>query len=149
PLALSIFEQALRRDPGHPEALRQLAELDLKRNLLRRGTELARRLSAVPGWEARGHWLLAQLLLKQFDPDAAAASFARVLVYAPTAQAVAAPPAVVRKHSARAWLRAGQAGAAHEALGPVLASGPDAEASWLESRAFLQQGDVERARAAL
>lgn len=61
--------------------------------------------------------------------------------------APAKPPS--EKAAARAALAAGRADQAISELRSILAQGPDREASWLLSRAFLQKRDVAAARSAI
>jgi hypothetical protein len=62
----------------------------------------------------------------------------------------AAPsPAELHKQAARAHLTAGHPREARDELAAVLTTGPDAEASWLLSRALLQESDIPGASAAL
>ena len=60
-----------------------------------------------------------------------------------------ASPAQTKKSAARTELAAGQTDRALADLQSLLAQGPDREASWLVSRAFLQRRDIAAARSAL
>jgi hypothetical protein len=64
------------------------------------------------------------------------------------AQRPALSPVALHKQAARAHLAAGRPQEARDELTAVLAEGPDPEASWLLSRALLQESDIPGATAA-
>src|SRR5262249_44931504 len=72
----------------------------------------------------------------------------KALGRAPAARSDVPAPAVSRKDLARALLQAGRPAEARQQLEIVLRAGTDDEASWLLSRAFLQEGARARALAA-
>jgi tetratricopeptide (TPR) repeat protein len=147
--AWDTFEMAHRADPNHPETLVELGRLMAQNDRLEEALPLARRLAQVPGWEARGQLILGILLEQQNDPAAAAESIGRALQHDPELKGAASKPTGVRKLLARTLLETGRPAEAKDQLRTVLASGPDNEASWLLSRALLQEGSMADAGKAL
>jgi hypothetical protein len=76
-------------------------------------------------------------------------ALARIGRAGPDPGAAADSPRALLAESVRRSLSAGEAREALDQLRPWLSSGPDPEASWLLSRALLQQGDVAGASRAL
>ena len=147
---VEVWEQGLKANPDHPETLDALIPVYLEDELFQAAAEAASRLAknpqwrdraadrvasnpACPGRSGRGHRLLARVFQQ------------------PAGRSLATPPG--RWSLPRAWLasclpRAGPPKRDHQ-LQTVLAQGPDPEASWLSSRAFLQEGTMAEALAAL
>ncbi len=120
--------------------------------------ELARRVAAElakrPGWEARGDLMLGRLALEDDDPATAVAALRRALDRDPAVRdddelfdTSTRPRA--RILLARALLETSQPVPASDVLTAFLTEGPDAEGSWLLSRAQLQAGKLAGAAAAL
>src|SRR5262249_29956528 len=114
-----------------------------------RAALLAARLAHRPGWEVRGDLLLGVLRIELNDPFGAAEAMQKALRRDPTLQAAPGKADSFRKLQARVLLRTERPGEARALLRTVLATGPDPEASWLLSRAALQDGDVDGVKAAL
>lgn len=142
--------RALRLDPGHPESLLELVRLDRRSDRLSEAGERAARLAERPRWEARGLVLLGLVRLGQQDPAAAARSFRSALTRDPALVGVEeGSPDEVRKWLVESLLRTGEPAEARTHLDVLLTARPgDAEASWLLSRAALQQHDPAAAAAA-
>jgi tetratricopeptide (TPR) repeat protein len=136
-------------DQVRPELLSEMARILSANDKLAEAAAIAERLARRPGWEARGSAILGLLRSRQADPAGAAAMLQRALRLDPKLEGVPFPPAAVRKLLAGDLLRLGRPGEAREPLRAALAAGPDPEASWLLSRALLQQGDAAGAAAAL
>ena len=129
--------------------LQELARLYLAKGRFSEGTELANRLATRPGWEAQSSFLLGQFKLEQDDPAGAAKYLRRALELDPAARVTSDPPARYNKLLAKALLRTGQPSEAVRLLHNVLTASGDAEASWLLSRSYLQEGSVGAASTAL
>jgi len=147
-LAISTLELARQKDPDHPETLFELARLYEKSGRIEAATRLAERLSKRPGWEARGEVVLGLLLGTEHDPVGSATALDHALRLDPTLAGSATSPAAVRKLLARSLLQTRRPAEARRSLEAVLAEGTDPEATWLLSRAFLQEGDTGAAGAA-
>jgi tetratricopeptide (TPR) repeat protein len=147
--ALECWQRGLGLDPGHPESLAGCARSCLRTKDLAGAARYAEELAARPGWEARGELLLGVAESERGDTASAAAALGRALARDPAAAAAPDQPSSFRHLLARALLRVGKPAEAVPSLKAILASGPDAEASWLLSRAFLQAGGLEEATLAL
>jgi tetratricopeptide (TPR) repeat protein len=137
--ARQVWLKALALNPAHEETLEQLVISSTAQNRLAEAAQFAEGLSNQPGWELRGELDWGTLLSELGDPTAAASILRRALAR-PEAQSLA-PTALARyrKLLARKLLETGRPGEASAALSTVLGQGPDPEASWLKSRAALQQ----------
>lgn len=109
----------------------------------------AGRLGKQPGWEARASMILGLALVGDDDFSRAAEVFRAALLKNPKAPDAAPDPLAIRKLIARTFLVVDRPAEALPELKLVLARGPDAEASWLLSRALLRMGDADQARRAL
>jgi tetratricopeptide (TPR) repeat protein len=147
--AFECWEQGLRLDPGHTEILAGFARLLLETRQFADAASFARRLAAHPGWEVRGDLLLGVAEYERGDLAGAAEALGRALSCDPKAAGVADRPATFRRQLARALLCSGKPDGAIPPLMGILASGPDPEASWLLSRAYLQAGSLDEATDAL
>jgi tetratricopeptide (TPR) repeat protein len=147
--ALRMLEQARKADPNHAETLFALATEYARRDLELASADAARDLSSQPAWEARACALLGQQLLEIDDPEGAAAALARALQSGKAGEPPVLEPVAGGKLLTRALLRSGRPAEARAALQAVLAVGPDPEASWLLSRACLQEHDAAGAAAAI
>ena len=144
-----VLDKARAREPDHPEMLYELARLDVTTDHLAEAEELAERLTTRPGWEIKGWLLLGQAREKLDDPAGTAEAIHRALRLDPNLTGSNSPAAEERKRLARASLRAGRPADARESLASSPGRSGDPEASWLLSRALLQQGNIEEATAAL
>jgi Tfp pilus assembly protein PilF len=148
-VARTTLELALKDDPNHPEALYEMARMLADSNTIAAAIPLAKRLSQTRGWEVRGSAMLGLLQTYEAEPLKASENLARALRLDPKLAGVSSPPAAIRKILARELLKAGQPTEARAQLKMVLASGSDAEASWLMSRASIQLNDRQGASDAL
>jgi tetratricopeptide (TPR) repeat protein len=147
--ARRTWEKALALQPDYPEALERLVLIATAQNRLAEAAQLAERLSHCPGWELRGDLDQGALLAELSDPGAAAVLLKRALWGPQSAQLDRPALARYRKLLARTMLRIGDPAEARRPLAAVLRDGPDPEASWLLSRASLQQGNLDEAATAL
>ena len=147
--ALRLWEKSLADDPGRAETISQLALAYTARNRLVEAARLYERLAEIPGWEMRGELSLGGLRAELSDPDGASQVLRRALA---RDEAASLPPEVLaryRKLLARNLLRVGKPAEARTQIDAALQAGPDPEASWLLSRAFLQEGDKAQASSAV
>lgn len=147
--AIKAWESAVALDPGRGEALAALATAYARQDRLDKAAESAERLSHLSGWETRGALMLGVLRVDLDDPEGAAAALGETERRDPAAFTNGATGLRYRKLLARLELRLGRPAEAKAELQAVLAAGSDAEASWLLSRAYLQEGDAAKAAAAL
>ena len=147
--AQECWEDSVRADPNHAEALQELSRLYLSMGRSIEAAELASRLATRRDWQARGNLLLGEIKFAQDDAAGAAECLHQALVLDPAAHGAPEPAATYRKLLAKAWLRSGQPARARDVLQIVLNSGSDPEASWLLSRAHLQLVSVIEASTAL
>jgi tetratricopeptide (TPR) repeat protein len=147
--AMNAWRSALGVDPDHVEALHELAQIGMLKAHAVEGGRAAERLARQPGWEVRGNLLLGMLRASDNDPAGAILALEEALRRDPTARLVPSERFSTRKLLARMFLRSGQSSKARETLRPVLDAGPDAEAWWLLSRAYLMEGNADAAESAL
>jgi len=146
-----VWKQGLRADPDHPQILHDMIKVNLKMDRFFEAAAEARRLAKQPAWQARADELLGRIQYARNDPAGAVEFWQRALEHEselrePTGEGLSPlSPRVIRKDLARALLRARRPAEARGQLQKILAGGPDAEASWLLSRAFLQEGAVAKA----
>ena len=141
------LDRALQLEPRHAETLVELIRINLRTDRLSIANIQAASLATVPGFEARGQVLLGLVRQDLHDPQAAAKAFRSALSRDPKLAGVTEGSVdEVRKWLARSLLQAGRPAEAQAELESFLASrGDDPEASWLLSRAALQQHDVATA----
>jgi tetratricopeptide (TPR) repeat protein len=151
--ACDFWQEAARKGDDDDEVLDNLARLSIPLQRLDEAADAARRLSRKPGWEARGLFLLGDILALLEDHKGSVDAFRAALERDPSAGGAALPIAHYRKQLARGLLRLGKPAEAREAIEPLRASagpgGADAQAEWLLSRAWLQEGNLKDAAAAL
>jgi tetratricopeptide (TPR) repeat protein len=135
--------------PDEPEILNAVVKQQLDTQALTLAAQGAERLVRAPGWEVRGMLALAQARQKLFEPEAAATLLREALRRDPELSGTEADPRAVRRLLASCLLETGQSGEARAELAHLLESGPDRDASWLQSRALLMEGALDEARAAL
>jgi tetratricopeptide (TPR) repeat protein len=111
--------------------------------------QLAGSLDRLPGCEARASMLLGNLRATLNDVPGSADSFRRALSLDPGRIDQSSDPAGLRKLIARIDLRADRPAEARDVLRPIVERGPDPEASWLLSRAYLREGEGAKARESL
>jgi tetratricopeptide (TPR) repeat protein len=159
--AMLAWNQALETEPVPARVLGDLADLfyeeavvneapeALKPHPLDAAARAAERLGRLPGGETRGDMMLGIVRGDSLDFTGAAAAFRRMLDRDPNMAASHTNPVKLRKLLARTFLRVGRPEEARPHLRSILAGGPDAEASWLLSRVFLQRGAIAEAQEAL
>jgi tetratricopeptide (TPR) repeat protein len=147
--AARAWEKALGLDPDHAATIEQLVIRDTAQNRLAEAAQLAERLARRPGWELRGELDLGALRAEVGAPAGAAAVLGRALERPEAASLDHGALALYRKLLARCLLRTSRPAEARGALEMVQKGGADREASWLISRAALQEGSIAEAAAAL
>jgi tetratricopeptide (TPR) repeat protein len=147
--ARRVWERALEVQPDHAETMAQLIIHETSRNRLAQAAVLAERLARQPGWEFRSALDLGTFRAELSDPAGAAAVLKEALGRPEAAGLDRATATHYRKLLARTLLRIARPQEAWALLQDLLRVGPDAEASWLLSRACLQQGTIPEAQAAL
>jgi tetratricopeptide (TPR) repeat protein len=147
--ALRLLEKGHGLDPDHADILHFLITYDTSMGHLARAEELAARLARQPGQGARGELLLGVTRDRLSDPVGAAEALEKALQLDPTLKDLEPAPIPARKLLARDYLKAGRSALARSHLDRVLGEGPDPEASWLMSRAWLQEGSPGSAASAL
>ena len=144
-----VWEKGLALEPNHPEMIEQLIIRDTAQNRLAEAVQLAERLARLPGWELRGELDLGTLRAELNDPAGAAAVLRQALKRPETSHLDRPANTQFRKLLARNLLRIALPGEARVILEEMLDNGQDTEASWLLSRARLQEGAIPAAVAAL
>jgi tetratricopeptide (TPR) repeat protein len=145
-LAFKTFEQSRLANPNHPETLNALAELYLQNDRESAAEVAAERLARQPGWEARGFLILGAARAALHDPAGAAEALNRFFELDPEGRAAAPRPVrPLRLLLARSLLESVRPAEARHLLVNLIAHGPDAEASWLLSRTYIQEHDWDRA----
>jgi tetratricopeptide (TPR) repeat protein len=143
--ARQVWGEARPADVSDPELLQDVARSWAQADRLTPAAEAAARLATLPGWEVRGDLMLGMIRDEQGDRDAAAACLARALKRDPQAKGAPSAPALYAKALARNLLRAGRPEEARAPVQELLNHGPDPEAAWLLSRAYLQLDDQAQA----
>ena len=144
-----LWEKGLALQPDYPETMAQLIIRDTAENRLAEAAQLAERLARQPGWELRGELDLGALHAELSDPAGAVTVLSRALERPEAAKLDHATTTDYRKLLARNLLRVARPEEARAMLQKVLADGQDREASWLLSRAALQEGAIPAAVTAL
>jgi tetratricopeptide (TPR) repeat protein len=146
---LASLGAARDADPDHPETLSAIISHLLENQTYLQAAQDAERLMHQPEWEARGMIALARARRQLLEPGTAADLLIGAFRRDPELTRQGADPRETRRLLAACLLEAGRPGKAREALENVLASGPDAESSWLLSRSLLMEGKLAEAKAAL
>ena len=146
--SVEVWEQVLKADPDHPETLHEMIKMHLQASRFHAAAAAADRLARHPDWRNRADALMGRIELNRDNPAKAAQLWQQVLTHEPAVPGNASVPLVSRKDLARALLRTRRSAEARTQLETILATEPDAEASWLMSRAFLQEGALPAAVAA-
>jgi len=148
-MALDVWKKGVQMEPEYPEMLDHLVQLSARLQRVDPALDAARRLARQPGWETRGLLLTGQLESMVENPRAAIKAIEQALKHDPTAKGAPRPADDYRKILARCLLQLGRASEAVAQLEIVVSDsggkGADAEAAWLLSRAYLQDGQIERA----
>ena len=151
--ALDFWEKSAHDGPDNPELLDNLARLLARLQRVDEAAAAAERLTLQPSWEARGFLLLGEIRVQLDDRQGTVDALGRGLELDPGAKGALHPPSYFRKLLARSLLALGRPAEARQALEAIRASngigGLDPEAEWLKSRAWLQEGKLSEAAAAL
>lgn len=152
--ALALWGHYVEKAVDHPEMLDHYSRLAARLQRVDPALTAARRLCRQPGWEARGQFILGALSELIDDPPGVVAALEDALRREPEARGASFDAAYYRKLLARNLLRLGRAADAERYLtGTTDRTEPrpagDAEAEWLLSRAYLQQGRLPEAAKAL
>jgi tetratricopeptide (TPR) repeat protein len=146
--ALKAWERARAMDPRHAPTLYVLTLVYSAGDQHSKAIETARDLATCSGWECHAEVLLGTILLGRNDPAGAVTYWQQALLRKPVEQRGLSTPVVPLKSLARALLQTRNPAEARRHLETVLAGGSDPEASWLLSRAYLQEGAQTQALAA-
>jgi hypothetical protein len=146
--SLKVLEQARSKDPDHADTLYVLTRAYSAGGQASKAIETGRHLASCPGWECHADVLLGSIFLEGGDPSGAVTHWQRALEQAAVEHQGIPAPIVPRKDLARALLQSHRPAEARQHLQIVLNAGPDPEASWLLSRAYLQEGMQAEALAA-
>jgi tetratricopeptide (TPR) repeat protein len=138
--SLKVLEEAYAAQPLHAETLYMLTQAYSGSAELSKAIESGHRLASCSGWECHAEVLLGMILYTGDDPSGAITHWQRALEHKASVHRGFPAPIVPRKELARALLQTGRPAEAQRQLEIILAEGPDSEASWLLSRAYLQQG---------
>jgi tetratricopeptide (TPR) repeat protein len=144
-----MWERALAENQDHAEALNALARAYAASSRPDEAARLAERLAHQPGWELQGELIWGALRFELDDPAGAAEVLARALRRPESGRLDESLRVRDRKLIARALLRVGKPGEARGWLDGIPGASTDPEASWLLSRAALQEGAIPEAVAAL
>jgi tetratricopeptide (TPR) repeat protein len=151
--ALKVWSRSAEANQASPELVLALANVQARNGRFDEAIATARRLAAIPDWEAAGLLMIGTAQVSLEDHAAAIGSLKQGLERDPAATKAVLDAPVYRKLLARSLLLLGRPREADPWLEPLLkpagGSDPDCEASWLASRSALQQGQIDRARAAL
>ena len=159
--AIWAWNKALETEPLPAQTLGDLTQLfyeeaverespeNLRPHPLDSAARAAERLRRQPGWESRGDMILGLVCGDNLDLTGAAEAFRRMIDRDPNVAESNPQPVKLRKLFARTFLGVGRPAEARPHLESILARGPDPEASWLLSRAYLQQGTIAEAQEAL
>jgi tetratricopeptide (TPR) repeat protein len=140
--AFQSFEKALAGNPNDPETLDMLGRIYYQEDLFYAAEDAALRLARQPGWEARGQLMLGTVRAELEDPAGVAAALGRWSELDPEGRSAAPDPVrPIQLLRARSLLRSKQPAETRRLLEKILESGGDREASWLLSRACMQEGD--------
>ncbi len=150
--AFELWDAAANKGSENPELLDNLARLSVRLHRLDEAANAARRLSRVPEWEVRGSLVLGDILALLDDPKGSVDAFRAALERDPSAGGAPLPISHYWNGLARGLLKLGRPVEARQTLAKVLArlaAEHDPQAEWLLSRAWLQEGNIKEATAAL
>jgi hypothetical protein len=146
---LAALGAARDLDPDHPETLNILIRYHRENETLSLAVADAERLMRRPEWNVRGMAILASLRRELFEPAAAADLLVEVLRRESDLPSAGTDLRQLRRLLSLCLLESNRPREAGIQLAQVLEFGPDAELSWLLSRARLMEGKVAEAKAAL
>jgi tetratricopeptide (TPR) repeat protein len=149
-LALKSLEAARAGDPDRIEMLDELARVYFRRDRPAAAAEIAETLARQTGWEPRAQFMLGTFRAEVNDPAGAARALLRGLELDSDASSAAPQPAgPLRTLLVRCLLQTGQPAQAARIIETIPGYSSDPESSWLLSRCFLQQKELDSAAAAL
>jgi tetratricopeptide (TPR) repeat protein len=143
--AIESWKSALAANPDHAETLNEMAMVAMHQAHPIEAAQTAQRLARQPDWDVRGNLLLGMIRAADHDPAGGAAALEQALARDPAARIAPSERFGTHKLLARTLMQAGRPAEALPTLRTVLEAGADGEASWLLSRAFLQEGDKRSA----
>ncbi len=144
--AWQIWDKAIKKDSDRPELLDNYARLSGRLQRLDEAAEAARRLARLPGSQARGLFILADIEQLLGNPKGASDALRVGLEQDPIAKDAFFPLSHYRRLMGRALLQLGKPGESLAPLEQVTSAAPSPaseggpEAYWLLSRAYLQLG---------
>ncbi|MHC5544643.1 tetratricopeptide repeat protein, partial [Singulisphaera rosea] len=144
--AFEVWTKGVKLAPEHPELLDQFARLAIRLQRLDRAADASKRLAKLPGWEARGSFLSAEVASLLDDPKGVVDEVRRGFTADPSAKGASLPVLEYRLLLARNLLRLHRPDEAAKALAPLSGASDHTESTtslevhWLLSRAYLQQG---------
>ncbi len=151
--ALELWEKGAKAGPENAELLDHLTRLASASQRLDLAASHALMLARQPGWEARAQLLLGQIRALVDDPVGAVDALRAGLALDPEAKGAVQGANHYRRLLARSLLQLGRPAEAKAVLEAIAGAegktGVDAEAEWLLSRAYLQEGQIAAATAAL
>ncbi len=144
--AIKALKIARAGNPDDADTLDLLCRLYYQTDRYCAAEEAAARLARQPDREAGAQLMLGNARDELDDPAGVAQALHRWLELDPAGTAALSGPLRPYQYQlARAWLRSRQPALARQLLQTLLRSGPDPEASWLLSRAYIQERDWSRA----
>lgn len=141
--SVEVWKEGLKETPDHSETLFEMIRVHLAAERFDAGSAAAQALARHPDWKDRADVLMGWIELGRENPARAVELWQPILARGP-----GPVPLVTGKDLVRALLRLERPAEARNQLQSLLANGPDPEASWLLSRAYLQEKSLEKARAA-
>ena len=147
--AQKVLRLALSVDPDHAESLHLLALAAFQRSQWVEATRAAERLARRQDWAARANLLLGMIRAADHDPAGAAEALRLAMEQDPKIRLVQSDPLSTTRLLARTLLQDSRPAEARAILSALLEAGPDREAAWLLSRAYLEEGNRADAAAAL
>jgi tetratricopeptide (TPR) repeat protein len=147
--AIVKWEAGLKLDPERGEILDALARAYVEQNRIVEALSVAERLLNQPRWNSHAALMLGQLRSTLNDPAGAVGVLEPVVRDPKKLVDATSAPSLFLKLLARNLLQISRPADARAQLQEALSSGTDPEASWLLSRAFLQEGMLAPAKTAL
>ena len=147
--AIASLGAARDVQPDHAETLDALSQYWAKTHMMTDAVDAAERLSKQAGWEVRGEVRLGRLRSELFDPAGAARVLSDALLRDPNLAYADLEPIAARRLLARCLLEARRPAQARAQIEASSGRELDSEASWLLSRAFLQEDKGSEAISAL
>ena len=144
PQGLEVWERALKASPNHAETLFELTCAYTDRDRLGEAVEAGTVLAKCSGWEGRAEALLGAIEMLRNDPGSALKHWRRILNRPKDGKEFGPTPVIPPKELASALLQVHQPAEARRHLEAFLSTRPDREASWLLSRAYLQEGEKSK-----